>query len=239
MNTKYDDEFPKAKSVVLGDGLFETGSRDDEINVADVLPPLDIKSPLKKGWFEGSGWATPDDEGEMKEANEEGDTPDEPTYWPMEGEDFEDVQEYIQGGFHPVHIGDIFNDRFEAVAKLDRGRYTTVWLCLDYETKKWRAIKVLAARYSYEDGPEMKAVKLLREKVGPQEWEAAHITLPLDQFWVEGPNGWHLCFVLPVLGPRLQVDHNDPATAQKLLLNSEAPSSALKSSRLDLPLSAP
>ncbi|KAI1085454.1 kinase-like domain-containing protein [Whalleya microplaca] len=158
-----------------------------------------------------------ENDAETDEINEDNDT-NEPQYWPMEGEDFEDVQEYILGGYHPIHLGDTLNDRFEVVTKLGQGGYATVWLCLDRETNKWRAIKVLAARHSHKDSPEMQVVELLREqRVTAHEWETAHIALPLDEFWIEGPNGRHLCFVLPVLGPRLTVDHNDPATAKKLL----------------------
>lgn len=31
-----------------------------------------------------------------------------------------------------------------------------------------------------------------------------HLAVPLEQFWQDGPNGRHLCIVMPVLGPRVQ-----------------------------------
>jgi serine/threonine-protein kinase SRPK3 len=30
-----------------------------------------------------------------------------------------------------------------------------------------------------------------------------NICLPLNHFWINGPNGSHLCFVYPVAGPRV------------------------------------
>lgn len=42
---------------------------------------------------------------------------------------------YRPGGFHPVYIGDIFNDRFKVLSKIDYGRYSTVWLVRDLEAR--------------------------------------------------------------------------------------------------------
>lgn len=38
---------------------------------------------------------------------------------------------YRPGGFHPVHLGDVFHDRYEILRKLGYGRYSTVWLVKD------------------------------------------------------------------------------------------------------------
>ena len=47
----------------------------------------------------------------------------------------EDMEEgraaYHPGGFHPVYIGDVFNDRYEVLNKLGYGAYSTVWLVRD------------------------------------------------------------------------------------------------------------
>lgn len=49
----------------------------------------------------------------------------------------EDVDEgraaYRPGGFHPVYIGDIFNDRWKVLNKIGYGRYSTVWLVRDLQ----------------------------------------------------------------------------------------------------------
>lgn len=45
-------------------------------------------------------------------------------------DDTEDIfYMYRPGGFHPVHLGDLLDGRFEVVHKLGHGGHATVWLC--------------------------------------------------------------------------------------------------------------
>ena len=47
-------------------------------------------------------------------------------------EDEEDWEDYVKGGYHPVHIGDTFSDgRYTVVRKLGWGHFSTVWLAKD------------------------------------------------------------------------------------------------------------
>ncbi|KAI1739478.1 kinase-like protein [Xylaria scruposa] len=126
-------------------------------------------------------------------------------YEPRDIGDIEDVEDYRPGGLHPVDMFDtLLDDRFEVCHKLGSGGIATVWLCYEKAVKKWRAIKINVADRSHDDSPELRVAKLL-EKSGntSQLLENNHIAMPLETFWVEGPNGRHLCTVLPVLGPRL------------------------------------
>ncbi|KAI1390623.1 kinase-like protein [Hypoxylon trugodes] len=111
----------------------------------------------------------------------------------------EDVQKYNKGGFHPVHLDDVLNGRFEVVHKLGQGGFGTVWLCRDLNLKKWRAVKIIAADHSSK-GTEEEIFNHLRSTSYDGEIEENHIVTPLEQFWIEGPNGRHSCLVLPVLG---------------------------------------
>ncbi|KAI1841171.1 hypothetical protein JX266_012638 [Neoarthrinium moseri] len=124
-----------------------------------------------------------------------------PMYYEMEGTNFEDTEQYKPGGLHPIHLGDILGGRFEVITKLGQGGFSTVWLCFDTQNHAWRAVKILASRFSNENAPDLKIVELL-EKSGAQsaDWEMAHIQLPKEHFWLQGPNGRHLCLVLPLLG---------------------------------------
>lgn len=47
-------------------------------------------------------------------------------------EEEEDWEDYVKGGYHPVHIGDAFSDgRYIVVRKLGWGHFSTVWLAKD------------------------------------------------------------------------------------------------------------
>lgn len=49
----------------------------------------------------------------------------------------EDMSKYRPGGFHPVCLGDIFNDgRYKIHDKLGRGGLSTVWLIHDEGLKR-------------------------------------------------------------------------------------------------------
>jgi serine/threonine-protein kinase SRPK3 len=49
-------------------------------------------------------------------------------------EDEEDLEDYRPGGYHPVSIGDEFNNsRYVVVRKLGWGHFSTVWLARDNE----------------------------------------------------------------------------------------------------------
>ncbi|KAF2812685.1 kinase-like protein [Mytilinidion resinicola] len=110
----------------------------------------------------------------------------------------EEIEDYCLGGFHPVHLGDKLGDkgRYRVIHKLGSGGLATVWLCRDLEAEKYVALKIIIAAQSREDGADLKMMKL--GKPGSEE-----LGLPERHFWIEGPNGRHLCLVLPALGPRI------------------------------------
>lgn len=41
------------------------------------------------------------------------------------------IEDYVVGGYHPVHLGDVFNERYRILRKLGNGRFATVWLAKD------------------------------------------------------------------------------------------------------------
>jgi serine/threonine-protein kinase SRPK3 len=46
---------------------------------------------------------------------------------------------YVTGGFHPVTLGETYNNRYLVLGKLGFGRYSTVWLSQDI---KFRSVRV-------------------------------------------------------------------------------------------------
>ncbi|KAL5318767.1 hypothetical protein ACEPPN_013833 [Leptodophora sp. 'Broadleaf-Isolate-01'] len=121
----------------------------------------------------------------------------------------EDIYNYEPGGHHPVHLGDVYNDgRYRVIHKLGSGGFATVWLCRDTEAKrttKYLALKILMAEISSDDCPELRVSQLKDslEQPANEGSGAEFICLPLDHFKVHGPNGDHLAFVYPVLGPNV------------------------------------
>lgn len=48
------------------------------------------------------------------------------------GSDVEDRKDYRKGGYHPVQLGQTFNDgRYRVLAKLGWGNFSTAWLAWD------------------------------------------------------------------------------------------------------------
>lgn len=132
------------------------------------------------------------------------------------------LYDYEHGGHHPVHLGDVINERYRIVHKLGNGGFANVWLCRDIQDSGFQyvALKLLMAETSTLDYGELHLGEL-RNALGPSDCDcdgAAYISLPLDQFNIQGPNGSHLCFVYPVLGPSVALG----------LFDSEDPDSVLK-----------
>ncbi|KAK3505460.1 kinase-like protein [Neurospora crassa] len=92
-------------------------------------------------------------------------------------------------------LGD--NGRFRVVHKLGHGGYGTVWLCQDTlsPTPKWRAVKVMSAKASTSDCAELRAMEAFRNIDRLAAENAFRVSVPLEHFWIDGPNGRHLALV--------------------------------------------
>lgn len=134
--------------------------------------------------------------------------------------DLEQAHDYEPGGHHPVHLGDTLGSgRFRVIHKLGNGGTGNVWLCRDLHvnTPTYVALKILMADVPKDDCPELVQGGLLKAcqtDVGTKD-----ICLFLDHFELDGPNGSHLCFVYPVLGPQV---------SRGQLLASEDPDQTLR-----------
>lgn len=108
-------------------------------------------------------------------------------------DDVERLDYYRQGGYHPIRIGDTFQDRYRIVHKLGYGSYSTIWLARDEQMAKYVAIKVGTADYG------SKEVELLSRisarAVENREFGGNLIPTVLARFNIDGPNGTHPCFV--------------------------------------------
>ncbi|KAK7404162.1 hypothetical protein QQX98_010066 [Neonectria punicea] len=125
------------------------------------------------------------------------------TYLEGIDEGVEPLEEYQDGGYHPVHLGDCFgpSDRYRVIHKLGYGGFGTVWLCQDTSNATYVSLKILASDIKSDELMDLTLAGLDQSIPG-----AEYIAMPLDHFTVEGPNGSHKCLVLPVLGPSVSPD---------------------------------
>ncbi|KAF8965093.1 kinase-like domain-containing protein [Flammula alnicola] len=113
----------------------------------------------------------------------------------------EDINRYVPGGFHPVHLGNTFRSdkaTYRVLNKLGHGSFSTVWLARTvndgHESSSGRYV----------------ALKICVADADPRHELAIHAGLPrthqnhviqlLDSFSLQGPNGTHVVLVHNVLG---------------------------------------
>lgn len=119
--------------------------------------------------------------------------------------DEEDSEDYCKGGYHPVTIGEKFNNgKYTVVRKLGWGHFSTVWLSRDNTTSKHVALKVVRSATHYTETA-IDEIKLLQKIVSakPEHPGRKHVVSLLDSFEHKGPNGTHVCMVFEVLGENL------------------------------------
>ncbi|KAF5672550.1 CMGC SRPK kinase [Fusarium heterosporum] len=123
---------------------------------------------------------------------------DEPRFLLPQGVgETEDVEGYRIGGFHPVHLGEKYDDgRYRIVHKLGAGGFSTVWLARDESEEKWVALKIVDADHSVTT--ETKSTQI---QVVLADNQTHFVVGQYRQFLFDGPNGRHLSLVLPVFGP--------------------------------------
>ncbi|KAL1587940.1 hypothetical protein WHR41_03408 [Cladosporium halotolerans] len=113
----------------------------------------------------------------------------------------ERLQGYKAEDYYPVHLGEVFNSRYQVVAKLGFGTASTVWLCRDLQQNVLITLKVcvLGANTSQE----VAISHHFRSIDHGQHPGIAHLRVALDQFQVQSPSGTHQCLVFPALGMNL------------------------------------
>ncbi|XP_061688534.1 SRSF protein kinase 2-like [Syngnathoides biaculeatus] len=116
----------------------------------------------------------------------------------------ENPADYGIGGYYPVEIGEIFEDRYQVVKKLGWGHFSTVWLCWDMVRRHFVALKVVKSAQMYTETA-IDEIKLLKcvmhsDARDPNHERIVHL---IDDFRISGVNGEHVCMVLEVLGHQL------------------------------------
>ncbi|KAM0230072.1 hypothetical protein ACHAP5_011461 [Fusarium lateritium] len=113
------------------------------------------------------------------------------------------IEDYRPGGYHPVILGDLFDDdRYRVIRKLGEGSYSTVWLARDLRNSSYVALKILVSEIS-ESGHELQILHHLANIASKDE--GLHTTELLAEFEHHGPNGIHKCLVFEPMGPSVNV----------------------------------
>ena len=123
---------------------------------------------------------------------------------------------YEVGGYHPVNIGEVFNQRYKIVRKLGWGLYSTVWLVQDtrfvliffqilyhllHRNQGLTAMKILIGDLFVEKEAwdELGILRILRDG-NPESLGYRLISQLKESFVHKGPNGDHICLVMEPLG---------------------------------------
>jgi len=119
-------------------------------------------------------------------------------------EDQESPGDYKEGGYHPVAVGDVYQERYAVLRKLGWGHFSTVWLCWDSLASVFTALKVVKSARHYTETA-IDEIKLLKSVRTSDPGDAfCHKTVQLlDDFMISGPHGIHVCMVFEVLGHNL------------------------------------
>mmetsp|Transcript_13420 Transcript_13420/g.53882 ORF Transcript_13420/g.53882 Transcript_13420/m.53882 type:complete len:391 (-) Transcript_13420:1317-2489(-) len=123
---------------------------------------------------------------------------------PVEEDEVEPQEDYVLGGYHRVHVGDVYDERYQVLKKLGWGVYSTVWRCFDSDQRRYVALKIQKSAPEYTNSA-VNEIDILRhiQLVAADDKTESHVVVLLEHFYVAGPNGNHVCMVFELLGETL------------------------------------
>ncbi|EWZ29539.1 CMGC/SRPK protein kinase [Fusarium oxysporum Fo47] len=132
--------------------------------------------------------------------------PTPPSKAPWEDEDFrfmrngtacEWSEAYHPGGYHPVHLGDVIEERYHIMRKVGWGQYSTVWLAVDMKLTRYVSLKITLATQPQTTSRDVSLYKSHLRNSCP-----GLVTL-YDIIKITGLNGAHDGLVFETMGPDL------------------------------------
>lgn len=139
----------------------------------------------------------------------------------------EGLPDYKIGGYHPVHVGEVFKERYVIIQKLGWGHFSTVWLAKDKKHDTYVALKVQKSAQHYIEAAydEVEILDQVSTFWKKKEWQESlkhyyrdepaklreikksskycHTIQLLNAFMHNGPNGKHYVMVFEILGVNL------------------------------------
>ncbi|GLA61934.1 hypothetical protein AtubIFM54640_002467 [Aspergillus tubingensis] len=112
----------------------------------------------------------------------------------------ESLPDYRAERFYPVHIGEVFNSRYQVITKLGFGSSSTVWLCRDLQTNNYLTLKLHVRSTQHTHLPEIRISKHLKQAHHTKSEHSKHVgqkytRLIHDSFEIQGPHGIHPCIL--------------------------------------------
>ena len=134
----------------------------------------------------------------------------------------EGIEDYKEGGYHPVFVGECLIGRYVILQKLGWGHFSTVWMCRDLKYNTFVAIKIQKSASHYLEAA-FDEVEILQKAVKhsqTKEWyedlskmdngkkkeynkDDCYTVQLLNAFIYQGPYGKHFCMVFEILGVNL------------------------------------
>jgi len=122
-------------------------------------------------------------------------------------QDFSDDEDegkegYKKGGYHPVKVGEVYNNNLVVMRKLGWGHFSTVWCAWDRKKKKQVALKVQKSASHYTEAA-MDEIDFLNKAASIDHPGSRQVVRLWDSFKHTGLNGNHVCMVFEPMGPNL------------------------------------
>ena len=147
-------------------------------------------------------------------------------YTDSDNSEDEGMEDYKVGGYHPVHVGEVYLHRYLIMQKLGWGHFSTVWLAKDLKYSTFVAIKIQKSAQHYLEAAydEVEILQELEKHNYDPEWEESvkgywkenpnkvkhgierdhsQVVQLLNSFIHHGPNGKHFCMVFEIMGVTL------------------------------------
>lgn len=175
---------------------------------------------------EGNRWGR-DDKRKVLEAKPLKEELGDSFYQDSDSSEDEGLPDYKIGGYHPVHVGEVFKNRYVIIQKLGWGHFSTVWLAKDKEYNTYVALKVQKSAQHYIEAAydEVEILDQVSSFWRKKEWQDSikhyyrdepqklkelqnsskycHTIQLLNSFMHHGPNGKHYVMVFEILGVNL------------------------------------
>ncbi|KAH8435043.1 uncharacterized protein LDX57_012672 [Aspergillus melleus] len=108
----------------------------------------------------------------------------------------EELPDYQADRFYPVQLGELFQDRYQFVAKLGFGSSSTTWLARDLRDRQYVALKVYVhTSLRHRELPVYDRINSRMAEISYKVRGINNIRKLLDSFEVTGPHGKHTVLV--------------------------------------------